>query len=80
MSSLNDPTAEKARIARTPSDLSAAMLAREGTAEGEMVCPMPCRARKATRVPEDNEHIFIGELGNPQGYVLLERCDCEAGL
>jgi len=37
ISSRRDPTAEKARMTRTPSDLSAAMLAREGTSEGWMM-------------------------------------------
>ena len=35
ISSRREPTAENARMARTPRDLSADMLAREGTAEGE---------------------------------------------
>ncbi len=37
ISSRREPTAEKARIARTPRDFSAAMLARVGTADGLMV-------------------------------------------
>jgi hypothetical protein len=36
MSSRREPTAEKAMMARTPSDLRAAMLAREGTDDGGM--------------------------------------------
>ena len=36
-SSRREPTAEKARIVRTPRDLSAAMFARAGTEEGGMV-------------------------------------------
>lgn len=35
-------------MARTPKDLRAAMLAREGTAEGLISWPVPCRAMKAT--------------------------------
>lgn len=68
ISSRKDPTALKARIALTPSDFSAAMFAREGTAEGEIVCPGPCRARKATRVPEGKEQMVIGDDGKPHGY------------
>lgn len=41
ISSRKDPTAEKARTVRMPRDLKAAMLAREGTEEGEMVCDGP---------------------------------------
>jgi hypothetical protein len=63
ISSRRDPTAEKARMARTPRDFKAAMLAREGTAEGGMECPWPCRARNAMRVPDGREEIVIGELG-----------------
>ena len=37
ISSRRDPTAEKATTIRTPRDLRAAMLAREGTEEGGMV-------------------------------------------
>jgi len=44
------------------------MLARAGTVEGWKVWPWPCRARKATRVPEGREQIAIGELGKPQGW------------
>lgn len=67
ISSRSEPTAEKARMVRTPRDLSAAMLARAGTAEGEMVCPVPCRARKAMCAPEGNEEMVMGEEGKPQG-------------
>ena len=35
ISSRREPTAENARMARTPRDLRADKLAREGTAEGE---------------------------------------------
>lgn len=63
ISSRKEPTAENARIARTPRDLRAATLAREGTEEGGMVCPGPWRARKAIRVPEGRDEIVIGELG-----------------
>lgn len=66
-SSRRDPTAEKARMARTPRDLRAAMLARAGTAEGAMLCPVPCLARKATCLPEGRAQMAMGELGNPQG-------------
>ena len=62
-SSRSDPTALKARIARTPRDLSAAMFARDGTADGLRVCPNPCLARKATRVPVGREAMVIGEEG-----------------
>ena len=41
ISSRREPTAENARIARTPRDLRADMLAREGTADGEMTWPGP---------------------------------------
>ena len=64
-----EPTAEKARMARTPSDLNAAMFAREGTAEGGIECPTPCRARKATFVPEGRAQMAMGELGKPHGCV-----------
>ena len=67
ISSRREPTAEKARMTRTPSDLRAAMLARDGTAEGEMECPCPCLERKATRVPDGSEDIVIGALGKPHG-------------
>lgn len=70
ISSRREPTAEKARMARTPSDLRAAMFAREGTADGEIVCLVPCRARNAMRVPEGRDEMVIGELGYPQGYLL----------
>lgn len=73
ISSRSEPTAENARIARTPRDFNAAILARDGTAEGEILCPMPCRARKATLVPEGREQIFMGELGNPQGWASRQR-------
>ena len=36
-SSRREPTAEKARMARTPKDFKAAMLARAGTADGLML-------------------------------------------
>ena len=41
ISSRREPTAENARMARTPRDLSADILAREGTEEGEMAWPGP---------------------------------------
>ena len=66
-SSWSEPTAENASMARTPSDLSAAMLACAGTAEGAIVCPTPWRARKAILVPKGRAQIAIGELGKPQG-------------
>ncbi len=44
------------------------MLARAGTADGEMVCPIPCRARKATWIPEGREQIDMGDEGKPQGW------------
>ena len=70
ISSRREPTAEDARIARTPRDLRADMLAREGTADGEMTWPGPWRAMNATRVREGEgrEAIVIGEEGNPHGY------------
>jgi hypothetical protein len=68
MSSRRDPTAEKASTMRTPRDLSAAMFAREGTAEGGMLCEGPCRVRKAMRVPEGRAAMVIGELVGPQGW------------
>ena len=63
ISSRREPTAEKARMVRTPMNLRAAMFAREGTADGAMVCPGPWRARKATWMPEGRAKIVIGELG-----------------
>jgi hypothetical protein len=66
-SSRREPTAGKARIARTPRDFRAAMFARDGTAEGGMECPGPCLAKKAMRVPAGREEIVIGELGKPHG-------------
>ena len=67
ISSRREPTAEKATMARTPSDLSAAMFARPGTAEGLMTCPTPWRAMNATWVPEGRLAMVMGELGNPHG-------------
>jgi hypothetical protein len=46
------------------------MFARPFTADGEMVCPVPWRARNATRVPEGSRETVIGEEGKPQG------CQC----
>lgn len=69
ISSRREPTAENARMARTPRDFRAAMLARAGTAEGAMLWPIPCLARKATWVPEGRAQMVIGELGKPQGYI-----------
>ena len=69
ISSRREPTAENARTARTPSDLRAAMLAWNGMADGEWMCPAPCRARNATRVPEGRDVMVIGELGYPQGLI-----------
>jgi len=67
ISSLREPTAENAMMARTPSDLRAAMLARVGTKDGAILCPLPWRARKAIWVPDEREQMVIGELGNPHG-------------
>jgi hypothetical protein len=74
ISSRSEPTALNASTARTPRDLSAAMFARVGIAVGLIVCPAPCRARKATRVPDGNEAIVIGEEGYPHGckYYLCQ--------
>lgn len=47
ISSLNEPTAEKATIALTPIDFKAAMLARAGTSVGVIVWFGPCREMKA---------------------------------
>ena len=66
-SSRKEPTAEKARMTRTPSDLRAAMLAREGTDEGDNEWPCPCLARKAISIPDGREQIAMGELGKPHG-------------
>lgn len=68
ISSRREPTAENAIMARTPRCLRAAMFARDGTLEGEMVWPGPCRATKAMRVPEGRAAIVIGLEGCPQGY------------
>ena len=74
MSSRREPTAEKARMARTPRDLRAAMLAREGTAEGGMVCAGPWRDRNAIWVGlEGREQMVMGELGKPQGCSNVSR-------
>lgn len=67
ISSRSEPTAEKARIVFTPSNLRAETFARDGTLVGEMVWPLPWRARKAILVPDGNEQMVIGELGKPQG-------------
>jgi hypothetical protein len=67
ISSRSEPTAEKARITRAPSDFSAATFARAGTAEGAMVWPGPCRARKATRVPDGSAQMVMGDEGSPHG-------------
>ena len=67
ISSRSEPTAEKARIAFTPRDLRAEIFARDGTLVGEMVWPLPWRARKAIFVPDGKEQMVIGELGKPQG-------------
>lgn len=48
ISSRKDPTAENAMMARTPIDLRADMLARDGTDDGWIVCPVPCLAKNAT--------------------------------
>lgn len=63
ISSRREPTAEKAMTVRTPRNLRAAMFAREGTLDGEMVWPGPCRAMKAMRVPEGRAAIVIGLEG-----------------
>jgi hypothetical protein len=68
ISSRSEPTALKASTARTPSDFNAAMFARAGTADGEMLWPGPWRARKATFVPEGRAQIVMGEEGRPHGY------------
>jgi len=68
ISSRSEPTAEKARIAFTPSDFRAEIFALDGTSVGEMVWPFPWRARKAIFVPDGKEQMVIGELGKPQGY------------
>lgn len=67
ISSRSEPTAEKARIAFTPRDLRAEIFARDGTLVGEMIWPLPWRARKAILVPDGKEQMVIGELGKPQG-------------
>lgn len=67
ISSRSEPTAEKARIAFTPRDLRAEIFARDGTSVGEMVWPLPWRARKAIFVPDCKEQIVIGALGRPHG-------------
>lgn len=41
ISSRREPTAENARMARTPRDLRADVFAREGTADGEITWPGP---------------------------------------
>lgn len=60
ISSLSEPTAEKATIASTPSHLSAAMLALHGTSEGSKVCPGPCLAMNATVWPLESWAIVTG--------------------
>ena len=71
ISSRSEPTAEKASTARTPSDLSAAMFARAGTAEGGMECPLPWRVRKAICVPDGRAQMEMGELGKPHGCAIV---------
>ena len=73
ISSRREPTAEKASTARTPSDLSAAMFARAGTAEGGMECPLPWRVRKAICVPDGRAQMEMGALGKPQGCVYTKK-------
>lgn len=73
ISSLKLPTALNASIARTPRDLSAAMFAREGTADGLIEWPGPWRARNAMSVPEGREQIWRGEDGKPQGWLKVEQ-------
>lgn len=67
ISSLKEPTAEKAIMTRTPRDFRAAMLARTGMKDGAMLCCFPCLAKNAMWVPSLNLAMVIGELGNPQG-------------
>lgn len=38
-----------------------------------MEWPVPCRARKATRVPEGSAQMVMGELGKPQGWAAEVR-------
>lgn len=70
-SSRREPTAENARMARTPKDFSAAILAREGTVDGLISWPVPCRAMKATRDPDAREEMTMGDEGYPQGYAIM---------
>lgn len=67
ISSLSEPTALNAIMALTPTEASAAMFARAGTADGLIECATPWRARKATLTPLGKDAMVIGELGNPHG-------------
>ena len=49
------------------------MLAVDGTCEGEMECSVPCRARKATRVPVAVRPMEIGHDGEPHGWRILDK-------
>lgn len=69
ISSLSEPTAEKATIASTPMLLSAAMLARALTSEGGMLCERPCREMKAISGPGTLGLAAVG------GRVKMERGD-----
>lgn len=71
ISSRSEPTAEKARMVRTPRCFSAAMLAVDGTCDGEIECVRPWRARNATSVPESVRAMLIGDDGKPQGCVRI---------
>lgn len=67
ISSLNDPTAEKAMMASTPKCFNAAMLALAGTSVGVIVCAVPCLEMNAILSPEGNSEIVMGDDGFPQG-------------
>lgn len=64
MSSLREPTAEKATIASTPMYFRAAMLALQGTSVGRRVCPGPCLAMKAIVCPVANCAIVTGAVSS----------------
>ena len=63
ISSRSEPTAENASTVRTPRCFSAAMLAVDGTCDGEIEWFRPWRARNATSVPASVRAMLIGDDG-----------------
>lgn len=73
ISSLKEPTAEKAKIPLTPRYFRAEMFARDGTEDGVIEWDLPWRARKATWTPLEVFPIEIGEDGGPHGWRWRKR-------